>query len=185
MSDDVVYRLDADDHIYPQGPGWNWFADSNGAPEIFSEEISGKSLWIYVRDDNVAEVYRIVFSQVRADGEAVRFPYRCDSPVSKRFMSMTVEAMDDGGLLITNALEHEEPLPTTFHFEERQVPGQTALLRCSLCNSVRFQGQWSDISEAIADGLEAGGDRQVVVAHTVCTACHEQIKRACKHVEST
>ncbi|HXG86783.1 MAG TPA: hypothetical protein VNJ02_00490 [Vicinamibacterales bacterium] len=90
----VSYRIDEYDSIAALGDDWVSFAIANDAPHL--ADVTGRSLWDFVSDSTTRQVYRRLLARVR-HGHTIRFSYRCDAPLLKRFMQMTMRPAPAGG----------------------------------------------------------------------------------------
>ena len=65
----VSYVIDADDCLVQMGGDWDAFADRNGSPECFADELIGTHLFDAIADEMTAKLYRTIFAQVREVGK--------------------------------------------------------------------------------------------------------------------
>lgn len=170
-------RIDADDRIVSVNHGWELFADSNGAPELFAEGVVGRSMWELIGDDAVKELFTALHETVRRQGRSIEFRYRCDAPEFRRFMQMRIDPLDGGHLQITHEITEEQPLPTPLYFTERRVQSPRQVLRCSVCNALNVGDGWKTVEEAIEAGLRSDEDRPIQVLYRVCDSCISRVRR--------
>lgn len=106
------YLLDSNDRILSVDAAWVAFARDNDAPAL-AGKVVGQSLWGFIANPAVRELYRMLFRRIRATEREVDLPFRCDSPAVKRFMSLSVAPADGprGTLSCRSSLLREAPQP--------------------------------------------------------------------------
>ena len=72
------YRLDPHDAIEWVSEDWLAFARENGAAELEPNSVLGKKLWEFIADERTRQLYRDVFTMVRATDQPKVVPFRCD-----------------------------------------------------------------------------------------------------------
>lgn len=169
---EVIYEVDAQDHIVTCGGAWDAFQRTNGPGDLPADEVSGHSLWEFVRDPDTREVYRLALESVRNRRAVLNFPYRCDAPDCRRWFEMRIEPMDDRHVRFVSVMQREEPrrtiIPLTFDVR--------ALVRCcSLCNRILIRDKALEIEEAMPHLQDATGDGDLRVAYSVCSPCSQAI----------
>ena len=110
----TTYHLDASDRIVAVDSAWIAFAAANDAADL-PQRVLGRPVWQFITSLTVRELYRALFRRVRETRAGVTVTFRCDSPVVRRFMSLTVECHDDSSeaLACRASLLHEEPQPSS------------------------------------------------------------------------
>ena len=85
-----TYRIDESDRITYTSPTWSIFAEDNGAPELGDSGIIGRDIWEFIVGEDIRDIYREMFRQVRNGTNEIMFPFRCDSPECIRHMELTM-----------------------------------------------------------------------------------------------
>jgi hypothetical protein len=88
---EVDYVVNRSDVLVQVNDAWSAFAMANGAPHLVAEHVIGRSIWDFIGDDSVRELYRSLMRRVRNGGRS-QFHFRCDSPGWRRYMLMTLAA---------------------------------------------------------------------------------------------
>lgn len=173
----VVYRIDSDDRITALNSGWKRFAEINGAPDLNDERLIGQSLWQYIADDSTVRIYEILLREIRQDCASLTFPFRCDSPEMRRYMEMNLVACGEGSVEFRSRIVRTELRNQKVFCQHASVAAKKLLLRCSFCNRVRFEENWSDVVDAAAKIL----DREIPmqVCYAVCETCDSEINSRC------
>ena len=105
---DLEYRIDDQDIICEVNEGWDLFADSNGSPEVFSQEVIGRSVYDFITDEPTRALYRDIYAEIREQKRPLDFTFRCDSPDIKRLFLMEIIPEKGGAILIRTQLLEEE-----------------------------------------------------------------------------
>lgn len=171
---EIFYRLDDDDCITEVGGDWLSSIRIGNAANLTPEKVIGRSLWVFVRDRSLRDIYKRLFSQVRSSRKPVSFPYRCDSPEARRYMSMTIKPLADAHVEVYNQLLREELRNQPIRVLAAAA-GQKAIPRCSVCNQFRIDGQWFEVVDAVAEGLALDHDLPVQVIHGFCESCKQSL----------
>lgn len=169
---ELYYRLDPKDLIIEVGGPWDDFAKRNNGFRILAGQIEGQNLFSHITGDSTQMLMDVLLAKVRRHQNPVTHPYRCDSPTLKRFMEMTIEPDTYGFLNLRHRLLKSEPI-ASWAVVDAVVPGRTGqsiVIRCSMCNSVRMGKEWVELETATQQGLtiEQGVMR---VAYGVCSNC--------------
>jgi hypothetical protein len=168
----VTYTIDANDCLLAMGGDWDEFADRNGSPECFAEELIGTNLFDAIADDMTAKLYRTIFSQVRAVNKPFSMPFRCDGDGVRREMHMTVTPLAHGHLSIVSVMVREvaeSDRPAC------QNVAQSTLIRCSACNKLLIHGAWIDLRDAVQRGLCAPEGQNLAVSYGICEPCRQAV----------
>lgn len=109
MTETYRYCIDESDSITQVSQLWLAFARENGAPQLTSTYVVGKSLWDFVAVELLRDLYSAVHAKVRAEGQPAVIHFRCDSPWLRRHMRMTIRSLAAGHLEYTCVLLQSEP----------------------------------------------------------------------------
>jgi len=180
-----AYLVDDDAHFVLVGrPHWSaQVADAPGQPEAGS--LIGRSLFEYIRGEEVQQLYRRILMSLRADPKhAVELLYRCDSPGMMRAFRMTISAVVDAGtrsFLFSSQVMNQAQRPPLPLFDYQGLaglfgdPAAPLLAICSLCHRVKGRaGDEDDILTWIEPEqyYQEGGTSHVSLTHGLCPGCY-------------
>ena len=171
-----AYELDAAFRIVAVDARWSEFATANDAPELASGQL-GRSVLDFIADSTTAQFYRQLFQRVQDTGSPVTLPFRCDSPTRRRFLNLTIERRDDGGLRLNTTVTKIEPRPPMELLGRRRDSGGDPLRVCGWCKSVDVGGRWSEVEEAVRSLRLFDRDLLPPVTHGICPPCHAKLNR--------
>ncbi len=180
---------------------WIAFAESNDAPAL-PEQVLGESLWRFIANPTVRELYRTLFRRVRETDQRVILPFRCDSPSVQRFMTLAV-GIGDGprGTLVCHVSllrEAQQPREATALYAASDPPSREwpavsrgsdladkgrgnhmgELLRlCSWCKRLDVDG-WCDFEEALGRNASLFTEPVRLITHGVCPSCERSVMAA-------
>lgn len=197
---DTSYLLDPSDRVVAVDAAWIAFAEANDAAAL-PDRVIGRSLWTFIVNPTVQELYRTLFRRVRATDQGVTVPFRCDSPAVQRFMTLAVD-LDDGprGTLACHvSLLKEEPQPQAARalYSAMRKAGASELRgaiahsgdpmsvlegahagaplsMCSWCKRLEVDG-WCEIDEALARHKSLFTEPVRPITHGICPACEEAV----------
>lgn len=165
------YRVEPDMSIGWTSANWDRFARENGAPELAEGTVLGHPVWEYIEGDGTRAVYEAVIRRVRATGEEVVLPFRCDSPDVRRFMELRMRRTNSE-LEVVSELHREEPRPHVALLDAASPRAGEPIRICSFCKRVEARGsEWLEVEDAAA-ALELSADGPYPpLDHTVCPDC--------------
>lgn len=80
-------RVDAHDLIVHVNGNWLSFGRENNYPV---GRFSGQPLFKFITDSTTQQIYHSLINRARQHRKTMKVPFRCDSPVLRRFMEMEV-----------------------------------------------------------------------------------------------
>lgn len=172
-----TYELDADLRIQSVDTAWSEFAVANGAPELVPPPGPvGQSVFDCIQDATTAHLYQRLFDGVLQAGRPVVLPFRCDSPVLRRFLEMEIRPRELSGLEVrTRVLRLEARAPVSLL--DPAVRRSGAFLRmCGWCKAVEVAGSWLDVAEAVVALRLFDQDTLPSITHGICPACYERVE---------
>lgn len=173
QAEGLSYIVDAADTIVAVSGRWDDFARNNEGDEILSSKIIGKKLDQFIHGDETLMFVRTMIMSVRVLKKPILRTYRCDSPLFKRFMEMTLQPHEGGAVEVIHRQLRSEPMVNKVRFLAAP-PGTKGPLvkRCSVCNRVRIENTWSEIDAAVeARRLALGDELALKVIYGVCPDC--------------
>jgi hypothetical protein len=170
----VVYRLNRKDEIEFVSRSWDEFASENSGHHLFADAVIGSSIWNFISDRSTKQIYRDVFSRVRA-GKEVKFWIRCDSPEKKRLLEMQLAPANDEVvafevITISEQIRQRQPLL------DPRIPRSGEVLRtCGWCRRVDADGHWLEIEEAVPKMELFRSDVLPDITHGICSDCDRRM----------
>lgn len=173
----LVYRIDHLDRVVEVNSAWTDFAHANEGEAVHAERVLNRSLWDFIADDTVDDVYRRIVQRAR-DGATLSFRYRCDSPSRLRICRMTVEPMQDRAVRFTSTPVVEFKRVPLALLEPRRPATATFVRMCSWCHSLAWPGErWVPLEDA-AERIQLLDPRMLpTLTHGICPDCAERMLR--------
>jgi hypothetical protein len=178
---DSAYVIDPADRVVAVDDGWIAFANENDAPDL-PERVIGVSLWTFVANDTVRELYSTLFRRIRATGRDITISFRGDSPSTRRYMKLSVGRGNGppGTLLCRATLLRMERQSVPFHvvtpslWSTAPPPWEEScdvvMSGCSWCRRVNANG-WREIDDALLHLPTLFGEPVGLRTTGVCPAC--------------
>lgn len=179
----VSYTIDADDVIVEVSSSWQEFAKENYAVGLTEREVVGQSLWEFIKDDSTRSLYKVLLRAVRNKGQAISFPFRCDSPRMRRYMVMNVTPHASGQVSFTNELVETRSRNPEIFFQNTLGANKLYYVMCSVCNKVRpyEEDEWLEVEEAFESLAHL--DDPVQVVYEVCETCSNAMHSSLQEYE--
>lgn len=178
------YAVSADDVVVAVDTLWLAFARENGAAELTESSVLGRSLWDFVEGEALRAVYSDIHARVRAAGKTATFYFRCDSPLLKRHMRMTISPGETGQLIYASQVVWTEPQRNLALLDVDRLRSKSYLTICSCCKKAMLEPDgWQDI-ESVSRTLGLLETGQVPqLRHTICPACSETMRNCVANSE--
>ncbi|MDP2052080.1 MAG: hypothetical protein Q8L75_00485 [Acidobacteriota bacterium] len=179
---DVIYRVDAEGYLTFVNEGWNAFAVLNDTPELLGPAVLGRR----VADGIAGGETRLIYDRLRERalaGARIELPYRCDSPMLRRRMSLTIVAVGAElefrsrllDLAMRPAVRVLEPQGRLREASAGQAPRAGAMLTvCSWCNRGRIGSRWAELEEVVAE-LRLFDAPVPQLTHGLCHDCQLRV----------
>ncbi len=171
-----LYRVDSSDLILDISGNWDRFAVENGVNTLKSDDIIGKVLWEFITDCSTEHLYKMMLEKVRKNRQSVTFPFRCDSPSSKRFMRMDIIPTGDGYVEFKSRIVREEFRKPVIILDGTVLRLDEVLVVCSWCKKVRLT-EWMELDEAIRISPLLDKVPVPAISHGICGDCADHIVR--------
>jgi hypothetical protein len=173
---EVVYRLDRDDHIVYAEEGFRMFAARNHTPELTTDAVLGKSIWGYIYGRETRYLHRVLLEKVRDRQQTFTLPFRCDSPDRRRFLTMTISAGPDDTVEYRSRTIREEVRSPVALSTSAVEPSDALLRMCSWCKKLEVEEHtWLELEEAIERLRLFEAQPPPKITHGMCPICFEQI----------
>lgn len=169
----IVYWLDENDVIVDVSDRWDDLAEANGGERCLRDSVIGRKLRDFITGEATKMLLDTLITSARLRDRAIERPYRCDSPDTKRFMTMRLRR--EGGLLrLEHLQERVEPTVTSMRFESVAT---SDVLRCSMCGRVRRSKSQEDWHEPDSEFLDDADECRLRVIYSVCGTCKGSVRR--------
>lgn len=173
--DAIAYCIDAADRLVSFNAGWTAFAERNGGEDARPEKVVGRSLWDFVADPTVQELYRRMVARAR-QGRVVRFRYRCDAPSERRVFQMEIRRRPQGRVEFSSGLISSDPRPHVAWLDRPESPGTELVRMCSWCARVALpDGRWVAIEQAIEQHRALQRLVPPSITHGICQNCQAEM----------
>lgn len=169
--------IDNRDNICEVSDNWNEFAIENDAPELVSENVTGVSIWDFLKNKDVRHIYHNLLEKVRAKRTRVQFPYRCDSPGLKRFMKMTMMPAEHGAVIFRSKIERIEKRDSISALERAATRSREVVEICSWCKKVKHAGYWLELDRAVKVSQIFKANILPLLSHTICDSCLNELEK--------
>lgn len=174
-----VYRIGPNDLIEFVDDAWLRFAVENDTP-MLSQRIIGTSLWNYISGKEVVHLSRELLARTRESGCEVTIPFRCDSPLMRRYMWMKILPLEKNRVEFRTWIEREVPYTKPIQLLDPAVTkdGEKFLRMCAWCKKIDMSGSWLEIEDAI--GQFRLFDRLAIpaITHGICDTCFKTMTTA-------
>ena len=185
---DIFYCLDSQNTIVQVGPGWDEFAQQNGAPELKSQGIIGRQVVDFFFDEATRRLYLNLFERVKKIRREISFEYRCDSPLLRRFMRLTVSPGLSGGVtVLSQTLSRQVRNEECFQWErvpsaaqrKARLRNMILMAACGVCSRVQVRtGGWLEIEHALKTMDLTVEPWFPLLTPTTCPECARAIETA-------
>lgn len=170
-SSPVAYQIDALDRLIEVNQAWTEFARANNGLEVLPEFVLGKSLWNFITDVTVEEIYRRLAKLAR-EGRDTQFRYRCDSPKQKRIFQMRILGRPGGKVEFTSTLLSAEDRPAIPLLKARSEFSGIYVRICGWCHAVAWPGEsWRPLEMAAERVIGLEETELPELSHGICEAC--------------
>lgn len=163
------YELDAEGRVTAVCPAWDAVASRAGAHAgTLQGSVIGQPLMRFISGDATRMYMDAALQAVRVTGQPRTLRYRCDTPVVRRSMEMTLRPRAGGAVRIEHRLIDQQTRVRGLTCCTDDAPGTRAtgaeIMRCSVCLRLqRASLPWEEPEQVASPWL--------VVRYTVCARC--------------
>ena len=144
-------------------------------PTLTATTVLGRSFSDFAPDSQLVPLYGLVFRRVRATGEPMRVPFRCEVSAERWHMDMEVLLAPDGQI---ECRYHTVLVETVGGPATGGMRPERLLTRCAWCQRVKLpEGEWAGV-EALADRLDFFIGEATRVTHGICPSCTAGVRAA-------
>jgi hypothetical protein len=165
---DVIYRVDAAGVLTFVNEGWNGFARLNDTPELCGPAVLGRRVADGMADPATRQIFDRICRRA-AEGVKVELTFRCDSPMLRRLMSLTVVAAGPE-IEFCSRIAGLAMRPSVVLLEAQRPRSGTFLSLCGWCNRGQVGTRWVDIEEVVAE-LRPFESDVPQLTHGMCPEC--------------
>jgi hypothetical protein len=169
----ICYIIDGQDRIISINAEWIAFAHANAGDTVLPAHVLGRFLWDLIQDPEMRQIYQLLRARVRQE-RSISLNLRCDSPIARRWLTLTLTALPDDGVKYVSTITLEQPRSYVALWDAA-VPRQQELLRiCSWCNKVQVPSdQWVEVEDAIAILRLFDAAFLPRLTHGICPICQQ------------
>lgn len=174
----ILYQINDRDEIVYVNDAWDDFARANGAAEMSSQNIIGKSLWSFIADAATVQLYREIVKRVRA-GKIIDFQFRCDAPEICRFLKMIIMPAEANGVIFEtqNLREWKRQFQPLLQTDIRRT--EKMLRICGWCKKIDIgEDFWEETEKAVMTlGLFEESNHLPKLTHGICGDCYQSVSK--------
>ncbi len=173
------YLIDAEDRLIGVDALWLAFARENGAAELTAASILGRPLSDFVEGDTIRAVYAEIHDRIRTSGKPASFCFRCDSPLLKRHMRLSISPAEAGKLIYDSRVLWTEPQRNLALLDAGQPRSKSFLTVCSCCRKAMVEpGGWQEIENVARSLGLLETDNVPQLRHTLCPECSQAMRHS-------
>lgn len=170
-----AYDLDARLRLVAVDDRWKAFAEANDAPELVPPGPIGRYLVDAIADEATAHLYEELFHRVAANGRTATVAIRCDSPVVRRYLDLTIRRREDG-FRVETAVTRVETSPGGAILQRAARRSDQLLRMCSWCKRVDVSGIWQELDIAVERLRLFERDAMPQITHAMCAECYARVE---------
>lgn len=171
-----VHHIDGEDRIVFANAAWYEFARENGADSLAKESVEGRWLWSYISNRETRQLLQLLVNRVRCGCGKVTIPYRCDSPVRRRFMELQLSLLPMRGVEFRSRMLRVEARDYVALLDCGVTRSGESLRVCSWCKRVWVTGRgWLEVEEAVQVLNLFGAGPIPGIAHGICEKCSRSL----------
>lgn len=169
---EFVYRIDSGDRIVFANDHWYDFARENGNTALVAGTVIGRPLWYFIGSSEARHLFTILLTKVRDARLPVTLPYRCDSPVCRRFMELSLVPHANREVEFRSRIRRQEVRERVALLTEEAERSEEWLVLCSWCKKAKLQGErWVEVEEAVQALHLFNAPRLPRLSHGICGPC--------------
>jgi len=172
---EYIYRIDSQDRIFFVSENWQHFAEENkGADSCGVSHVLNQPLWHFITGEETEYLFRLILEKVRTYGKWVNIPIRCDSPVLRRFLEISIGPLSEKSVEFRSRVIRVESRPPIMLFET-DVPRSSEMVRvCSFCKKIAVsENTWEEVEDALNHMALLCLPRLPMITHGMCRTCFQ------------
>lgn len=168
----VIYKIDESDRIVYTNSFWDEFACDNDTPDLTAKKVLKRSLWDFIDDAETRHLHQAIINRVRTNQAARSFPFRCDGPTVRRYMTMEIHPAEDNAIIYHCKIDRIEQRAPILFDEQKEWRSKKQLRMCSWCKKVDVgEDDWQEIEDAIKTLQLFERKLLPEISHTMCDTC--------------
>lgn len=175
-----IYRINQQNILIDVNDAWVAFALENDAPTLVRENVVGKSLWGFIDGWETRHIFDLILEGLRKDRLIIRIPFRCDSPILRRFMEMEIHPLPRDEVEFRCRVLREEARSAV----ELLRPGGTGPLDvfiCTWCKKLRVdETLWEEAETAVRTLKLFAQNSRPKLHNQICPDCRKNLMHALK-----
>ena len=174
VESDIVYRINDRDEIIYVNKAWDAFASSNDGASVSSEKVLDRRLWDFLSDFSTQEIYRKIILKA-STGKIVKFNIRCDSPMVRRLLGMSVSPCHNAKVEFRTHTMSEQTRSAIASIHFSKSDSQLIIKSCSWCNRFQHDGDWHEIEDAVSLMSPFERSARFAISHGMCDDCGKRL----------
>ncbi|MGD8566641.1 MAG: hypothetical protein PVJ39_00950 [Gammaproteobacteria bacterium] len=172
----IIYRIDKSKTIIHVSANWDQFAMENKEDQLVRETVLNKPLFSYIKNWECRHLYEMLIDRVSRTGVTIKFPYRCDSPGTRRYMNMEIvpkdnELIEFKSYIVKEELRERQPLLDIGTDRSREF-----VVICSWCKKINTAGdQWEEVEDAVTSMTLFASPVLPDLSHGICPPCYQDL----------
>ncbi len=167
------YRVDRNDIVVCLSENWQAFSDENrGGPRCLPGNVIGSSLWGHICEWETKQLYEIILERVREHHHRATFPFRCDSPDMRRFLTLSVIPLDQGSINFESRIIRTEARKPVAWLDPEARRSNEFLRICSMCKKIAVSStEWVEVEVAVERLKLFHAEVMPQFTHGMCPSC--------------
>lgn len=170
-----IYTIDVDDRFaLINRAALSWFAPGAGS----AQSLLGRSLWDFVAETQIRQLWQVLYSRARAAGVPVFVPMRADTASLRRLVDVELHPLADRSIrhiyecVWTEARAAIALLDPAYPRDERLLPS------CAWCRRIQVRfGVWEEIEQAQQTLKIEAVETLPTLKPAVCASCKQSVLR--------
>ncbi len=168
------YIINRENRIESVDDGWESFAEKNHGEELINERVVSRDISKVIACTRCQELYDMLIESIRVKQKAIHFPFRCDSPEARRYMTMEMAPLHQEKILFTSYLEKEYRRTPLALLDIMTARSDEIIMICSWCKRIRAEKDiWLEAEEAVEKMLLFNRSPLPQLSHGVCPSCYD------------
>lgn len=166
-----TYRVDAQNRILSANKDWFDFARENCAETLDPAAVIDEPIQKFISNEETKHIFDVLLEKVRATGETLVVPYRCDSPECRRFMELELVPKPKDEVEFRSRIVRQE-FRAPVRLLESVEHNDEFLTMCGWCKKIALtEDCWVEVEEAIEALKLFAETRLPKISHSICPAC--------------
>lgn len=174
-----IYTVnDQDLIIQVNSQPWNKFYKRNAYTfeSCFSHSIVGHSIWDYIDNDEIRQLYKLILENVRKYQKQLQIPFRCDSSAMNSYLKLIISPLKENHIQFIS-----EVICIEYHKEialwDTKIPRcDKKVSVCSICRLIKNESdKWIDAHIYMEDMKLVNEQIMPNIFHDLCPHCVDTV----------